>query len=261
MTEAVTRPTPGTPCWVSLIVHDLAASQAFYHELFDWEFVEGPPQLGAYVRARRNGRAVAGLGEMAPGAQQLVGWLPYLATDDADSTATTIRDCGGTLAVGPLEVAHVGRLAIAADVSGAAFGLWQAGGYAGAPFRDEPGTPVWASLITNETSGVGKFYSTLFGFDALPDAGLPPASDHLTLSRQGRPVARIEGVGADVPHDRGPHWLTHFAVANVDEAAERVAALGGRVLAEPADTPLGRMARVADPEGAPFAVLRPAAAG
>lgn len=37
MTEA-TRHTPGTPCWVSLMVHGLDRTQTFYGELFGWEF-------------------------------------------------------------------------------------------------------------------------------------------------------------------------------------------------------------------------------
>lgn len=41
MTEA-TRHTPGTPCWVSLMVHGLEATQDFYGALFGWEFSPVP---------------------------------------------------------------------------------------------------------------------------------------------------------------------------------------------------------------------------
>lgn len=261
MTEAATRPTPGTPCWVSLIVHDLAASKEFYRELFGWGFRDGPPQLGAQVQAAVDGggRLVAGLGEMSPGphAHRLVAWLPYLATDDADTTATLVRDCGGTLAVGPLEAGRDGRMAIAADVSGAAFGLWQPGTFPGTPFHSAEGAPVWTTLITPETSAVAKFYTMLFGYDAQAEPGHLPGGDHLTLRLAGRPVASIDGVGPAVPHDRGPHWLTFFAVADVDSAVRRLTELGGRVLSTPTDTPFGRQAQVADPEGALFGLVSP----
>jgi hypothetical protein len=44
-------------------------------------------------------------------------------------------------------------------------------------------------------------------------------------------------------HGYEPDWL----VASADEAAERVRAAGGKVLRETFDTPVGRVAVVADP--------------
>jgi predicted enzyme related to lactoylglutathione lyase len=45
-----------------------------------------------------------------------------------------------------------------------------------------------------------------------------------------------------------PDWL----VASADEAAAAVQAAGGRVLTEPFDIPVGRLAIVADPFGTPW---------
>ncbi|WP_199926002.1 VOC family protein [Streptomyces sp. NRRL S-495] len=61
------------------------------------------------------------------------------------------------------------------------------------------------------------------------------------------------------PDDRRghpPRWRTHFAVADVDLTARRAVELGGRVLVTPQDTPRGRAARLADPRGGHFSVLR-----
>ena len=46
MTEAAARRAPGTPCWVSLIVHGLAATQEFYGGLFGWDLEVGPAEVG-----------------------------------------------------------------------------------------------------------------------------------------------------------------------------------------------------------------------
>jgi predicted enzyme related to lactoylglutathione lyase len=241
------------------MVHDLAASQSFYGELFGWEFDEGPTQLGPYVRALREGYPVAGLGEIAEGAHGLVAWLPYLATDDADTTASLIRECGGTVAVGPLEVDQVGRLGIAADPHGAAFGVWQGGPRRrSGPYRGPAGAPVWNELITSDATAVGKFYGTVFDYEIHPEPTAPAGSDQVTLHLAGRPVAGIRGVGpAGLPRGRGAHWLTYFSVLDVDEALERVTALGGRRMGDPAVSAFGRWAPVADPEGGLFAVIRP----
>ncbi|MFI6057819.1 VOC family protein [Streptomyces sp. NPDC051286] len=255
MTEAAVRRTPGTPCWVSLIVHGLSTTQTFYAELFGWEFRPGPQQLGPYVRALIDGQEVAGIGQLPPERHLPVAWTTYLATDDADVTAETIRSCGGTVAVGPLDASEAGRLAIASDPSGAVFGIWQAAAHLGTALARVPGTPVWNELVTRETSTVAKFYQAVFGYDA--EAVVSADFDHQTLHLNGRPVASLHGVGRALPRDRGPHWMTYFEVADTDEAAARVVNLGGHVLQPPRDGTNGRVATVADPEGAAFAIVRP----
>ena len=43
-----------------------------------------------------------------------------------------------------------------------------------------------------------------------------------------------------------------------DDAAAKVAELGGSILVEPFDSPVGRMAVAGDPQGAMFSVIQPA---
>jgi predicted enzyme related to lactoylglutathione lyase len=208
------------------------------------------------VRALCDGRQVAGLGEIAPGASGAVAWLPYIATDDADVTAAMIRDCGGTLAVGPLDLEGVGRLAIAADVCCATFGLWQGGRARRAPLDGAAhGVPVWNELIVADTSLVSKFYTMVFGYEALPEPALPEDIDYLVLWLGQRPVAGIRGVGGALPRELGHHWLPYFSVTEVDGAVRRAEALGARLMRAPEDTPFGRLAWLADPEGAPFGLV------
>lgn len=258
MTEA-TRRTPGTPCWVSLMVHGLDATQEFYNALFGWEFVPGPQQLGPYVRALLDGREVAGIGQLPPDRHLPVAWTTYLATDDADETAETIRCCGGTVAVGPLDAGEAGRMAICSDPSGAVFGVWQAERHHGAAAAGTHGTPVWNELLTYETSTVGKFYRTVFRYDVEPVVSAD--FDFLTLRLDGRPVASLHGVGTGLPRDRGAHWMTYFEVGDADAAAGLVTELGGRLLRPPWDDATGRLALVADPEGAVFTIVHSAPSG
>ncbi|MFI1016489.1 VOC family protein [Streptomyces sp. NPDC020965] len=256
MTEA-TRHTPGTPCWVSLMVHGLDATQAFYGELFGWEFSPGPQQLGPYVRALLDGKEVAGIGRLPADRDLPIAWTPYLATDDADATAESVRCSGGTVGVGPLDAADAGRMAIVTDPAGAVFGLWQPSAHSGIAVRGTPGTPVWHELLTTGTATVGKFYETVFGFTpepADPDAG--PDPDHVILRLEDRPVAALRGFGRSLPRDRGTYWMTFFEVEDPDGVAVRLTELGGRVLKPPQESPQGRIAVVTDPEGAIFTVVR-----
>ncbi|MDQ0845568.1 VOC family protein [Streptomyces sp. V1I6] len=252
MTEATRRP-PGTPCWVSLMVHGLDATQEFYAALFGWEFSPGPTQLGPYVRAMLGGKEVAGIGRLPADRHLPVAWTAYLASDDADVTAEAIRSCGGTIGVGPLDAADAGRLVIASDPAGAVFGVWQAAEHTGTAVYGTHGTPVWNELRTRDTSSVGKFYQAVFGHEAKEEGAGP---DRLTLRLDGRPVATVQGLGQALPRERGPHWMTYFEVEDTDAAAHRVVELGGHVIEAPGPGPRGRAATVSDPEGAVFTIVR-----
>jgi predicted enzyme related to lactoylglutathione lyase len=256
MTEVPTRRPPGAPCWVSLLAHNLEATQDFYGQLFGWEFESTPQPFGPYVRATLNGRGVAGIGEMPSDRHLPIAWTTYFGTDDADVTAELIRDCGGTVGVGPLDADDAGRMAIASDPLGAVFGIWQPLRYTGVEVLGEPGSLAWNELITRETSAVGKFYAAVFGFDT--EAVVSADFDYLTLHLEGQPVAGIHGVGQALPRDRGAHWMTYFAVADTDAAVRHVAELGGHVVRGARDSAYGRLATVADPEGAVFTVIRTA---
>ncbi|MEV0966325.1 VOC family protein [Streptomyces sp. NPDC049910] len=254
MTTEATRRRPGAPCWVSLMVHGLDATQDFYRELFGWDFLPWPQQLGPYVRALLDGKEVAGIGRLPADRRLPVAWTPYMASDDVDETAEQIRMCGGTIGVGPLDAADAGRLVIAADPEGAVFGAWQASAHTGTAIFGTHGTPVWNELMTRETSAVGKFYESVFGYDLEPV--VPAGSDRLTLRLDDRPVASIHGVGHALPRDRGSHWMTSFEVEDPDAAAATVVGLGGHVVREPHEGTSGRQATVADHEGAVFTVVR-----
>lgn len=240
------RLAQGTPCWVSLLTDDLPGARAFYGALLGWTYTPGPGQLGDYVRAELDGAPVAGLG-VSTATGFPVQWTTYFAVDDADRTAQLVRECSGTVAVGPLQAERAGRMAIAADVSGAVFGLWQGEEHLGREAGREPGAPAWAELLTPDAQGAAAFYSTVFGRPVRSTA------DETALLVNERPVAGIRHRAELRGHP--PRWRTHFVVRDAGLAARHAVELGGRVLVEPHDTARGRAARLADPQGGHFSVL------
>lgn len=246
---------PPAPWWVSLMVHDLRATQDFYGGLFGWTFAPGPRQLGPYVRAMLDGNVVAGLGQLPADRGLLPAWTPYPLSGEADLTAEEIRFHGGTVAVGPLETGDAGRLVIASDPTGAVFGVWQPREGAGGETPSGPGTPVWNELTTPTVAAASTFYASVFGFE-VESQGVP-GPDGLTLLLDGRPVAALREPDDGNPGRRGAHWRTYFEVEDADEAARRVADLGGRVLRAPSDGTAGRTMTAADPDGAVFALVEP----
>ncbi|PWI08569.1 glyoxalase/bleomycin resistance/extradiol dioxygenase family protein [Streptomyces sp. NWU339] len=252
--EAPFRHAPGTPCWVSLMVHGPDTARRFYEALFGWEFRPGPQQPGPYARALLDGREVAGIGLLPPDRHLPIAWTPYFASADVDRTASAVRSCGGTVGVGPLDASDAGRLAICSDPSGAVFGIWQASAHLGTAVTGVPGAPAWNELTTFESERAAKFYASVFGYTVEPE--ISTDIDCTTLNLEGRPVADIHGVGNTLLRDRGPHWTTYFTVADLDDAVDRVLHLGGQILRQARDSAHGRTATVADPEGARFALLQ-----
>lgn len=255
MPEITTRYKPGTPCWVDLMAEDQQAAIGFYRDLFGWQGEVGPAEFGGYAICSLNGRPVAGIApQMAPEGQPLppVVWTTYLASDDADATLAAINAAGGTTLMPVMDVGTTGRMLVATDPAGAVFGVWQAADFLGAGVVDEPGALTWNDLHTGDVPGASAFYEAVFGVRVAPLENLP---DQHGIHVGGRPVGGLVGLENDPPGTPA-HWQVCFAVDDTDSTVDALVKAGGTVLAPPFDTPVGRIALVADPQGAVFAVIR-----
>ena len=113
----------------------------------------------------------------------------------------------------------------------------------GAPF-------VWFDLTAGDGRGaVGEFYQGLFGWPVVPGAG--DYTDWFT--NDGLPWAGIVPAGA-VP---GGRWVPYVVVDDLDTAAKRAVALGGRVVRDKTAGPAGTSVLVADPGDALVALFVP----
>lgn len=246
----------GTPCWTDLTVPDVPAAQAFYGAVLGWDFAASGDEHGGYVMAQVRGHDAAGIGP-SPVAEMPSSWTLYLASDDADATASAIIEHGGTVLLEPGDVSGLGRMLVAADPTGAPFAVWQAGTHIGCGVVDEPGAVVWQDLQTTDPHAARNFYVNLFGHrsDAVPGA----SENYQTLSLPGAPDGSdpLGGIGPfmDDRADQRPAWLVYFGVHDTAEALAAVDTGGGTVLSPPMDTPFGVMATVADPFGAVFTVM------
>ncbi len=182
-------------------------------------------------------------------------WTVYLASDDVDATAGKIRDAGGQVMMDPFDVFDSGRMTIAVDPTGAAFGVWQAGTHIGAQLRREPGTMNWAECQTKDPAAARAFYEQVFGYE-VEEAQMGGPDPYILLKLGGEPAAGLIKIGADWG-DVPSNWSVVFEVDDTDAAVAKVQELGGRMLMEPMDLPeVGRFAVVADPWGAVFQVIK-----
>jgi predicted enzyme related to lactoylglutathione lyase len=114
-----------------------------------------------------------------------------------------------------------------------------------------PGVPCWIDTSQPDPEAAVAFYGGLFGWE-LEDV-MPAGSDgRYFIGRiRGGDVAAISSASPDAA---GPvAWTTYIWVQNADETASKVTEAGGKVLTPPFDVmEAGRMAVLADPEGAVF---------
>ncbi|MGW4804864.1 VOC family protein [Kitasatospora sp. NPDC004272] len=256
MPEVTTPYATGTPCWVDLMAKDQQAALDFYRDLLGWQGAPGPAEFGGYAVCELDGRAVAGIGPtMAPEGmpEPPTVWTSYLASTDAQATQDAIVAAGGTLLVPAMDVGDLGRMLVAADPQGAVFGVWQPGEFFGARVVNEAGALTWNELHTSDVPAATAFYGEAFGIEIEP---LDGADSYWELRVGGRAVGGVTLLANDPPGTPA-HWLTYFAVDDVDSTVDALVKRGGTVLAPPFDMMAGRMTVVADPQGAPFAMIRP----
>ncbi|MCU1602444.1 MAG: Glyoxalase/bleomycin resistance protein/dioxygenase [Frankiales bacterium] len=231
------------PVHVDLMTHDIEAARAFYGAVLGWAFEEwGPASL-----ALADGRQAAAIGPSFDGTT--TGWTLYFGSTDIAATEASIVAAGGSLVLPHGDVAELGKLLLAADPSGARFGIWQAGTKKGVDVWGAVGSPCWTDLRSSDPAAAQAFYAASLGFEMTPFDMAGP--DYATYSTDGDPLGGVGGM-MGAPDGTRSHWLIYFAVPSADDAAAAVAPAGGTLLSDPFDTPFGRMAPAQDPAGHPF---------
>ncbi|MFD9034987.1 VOC family protein [Streptomyces sp. NPDC059567] len=253
--------TKGSPSWIDLGSPDTAVAAGFYTAVFGWEFASAGPDAGGYGFFQQDGRTVAALGPLTEeGASSA--WTVYFQTPDADATAKTAQSAGGRVRAEPFDVMDAGRMAQLTDPGGADFAVWQPGSVKGVEKTSEDNTLCWAELHVPDPRAAVEFYGKLFGWRS-QDMDAPGMTYRVLSTAEGDQQDASFGGIAEL-QEGGDHarWIPYFAVADVDDTAVRAQGNGGSVLMPAADIPdVGRIAWLADPFGAPFAVLKPAPQG
>ena len=250
-----TRWPAGTPCWVDVSVDDVPKAIAFYKALFGWDIELGAPEVGGYSIAHQDGHIVAAISPKMAGPDAPTVWTTFLASDDVDATADKIKGAGGQVLAGPMDVMEEGRMAVGMDPTGAAFALWQGGNTSGLQVANEPGSLVWSEHMSRDFDGSKAFYQAVFGYgyqDMSSDG-----FKYATLMLDGQIVGGVGEYPTETPAEVPAAWATYFAVTDTDAAVAKVTELGGSVVQSPRDSPYGRVAVVADNDGAVFSLITP----
>jgi uncharacterized protein len=115
------------------------------------------------------------------------------------------------------------------------------------------GVPCWIDLSPPDPDAAIEFYRGLFGWSFIDRAPAGAGFHYHVAQLEGFDVAAIGTPSPLSPEP--PAWLMYVAVDDAGDAAERVRAAGGRVLAGPDEVPgVGRSVACLDSAGAPFSL-------
>lgn len=252
--------TTGTSTWIDLGVHDLEAAKTFYTGLFGWSFEDLGEQFNHYHLLRNDGALVGGAmsiaGMTCPEGKDLIAeWGVHLSVDDVDARLEKAREHGGTIVMPAHDIGESGRNALILDPTGALISMWQPNQLEGYEFTGAPGSPVWCELMTLRYDEATAFYTAVFDAELVPMAE-PMDSDDFRYATNGPGESATWGVGdaTGMMPEEATGWRVYLAVDSSEAALARVRELGGSVLDGPVDSPFGRIATIADPEGATFQI-------
>jgi uncharacterized protein len=256
VTEA-TWYSQGAFCWSECSTSDMEGAKAFYSQVFGLEIEETPIPGGTYVQFLKDGKYVAGLGQLQEQerAQAIPPhWNTYISVEDADLVAKEAERLGATIVAPAFDVLESGRMAVVMDPTGAAISFWQAKEHIGAQIYAEDGTVSWWELTTPDTKRAVEFYTQLFGYGTQESE--TPNGTYTVLMHKGEQAA---GVMASPQPEVPPTWTPYFQVADADATLEKATGLGATVILPITEAEgVGQFSWISDPQGAVIAFIQAA---
>jgi len=116
---------------------------------------------------------------------------------------------------------------------------------------------IWYELMTPDPEGAKDFYDAVVGWTI--GEGAAEFNGYRMIGRSdGGNAGGVLPLTAEMQqHGARPTWLGYISVPDVDQATAAIEQAGGKALMPAFDIPnVGRIAMVADPQGAPFYVMK-----
>ena len=112
---------------------------------------------------------------------------------------------------------------------------------------------VWHENYSNDPDSTRQFYNELFGWGT--EVWKPGEADYAMIQVGDQAHGGI----LKSPEGGSPGWLASVLVEDVDETVRKAEAAGGKIVMVPMDVPeIGRIAVIADPQGAVISAYAPA---
>lgn len=241
--------------WYDLVTIDTAAAAKFYGAVVGWTYEDVSQPGNAYGIFKVGDVGVAGLMPFPEGMKGHPGWNGYIAVDDVDDIARRIKDEGGTIHRGPIEVPGIIKFVVVSDPQGAVF--IAAKGLSSMPMPElpmgTPGTVGWRELFATDWKTDFDFYAKLFGWTLAEAHDMGEAGIYQLFAAGGPPIGGMMNRPAVMPMS---WWNYYINVEAIDAAKARVEKAGGQIKMGPMQVPGGQwVLQAQDPQGAFFALV------
>ncbi|MFT4008962.1 MAG: VOC family protein [Nocardioidaceae bacterium] len=246
----------GEPVWIELATTHPEAAERFYSELLGWTVRQERLAQGTYRMCSMDGRDVAGISDadtLHHGSSH--GWITYFAVDDAIAASELAVELGGQVLMPPRYLPSAGTGATIIDPYGAVFGLYQGEARIGVELLNVASSLCWNELDTGEPEQSIAYYRALFGFEA-ENLDSSTNRPYAVLSLQDEPVAGVLALDSEWPNPMPSRWITYLGVSSLNEALDKVVALGGTPTVGPFDSPHGPLHLVRDSGGNPLCLVQ-----
>lgn len=244
--------------WYELMTDNGFAAEGFYRDVVGWSARDSGMTNFKYILLLAGETPVAGLIQFPPNAPQgeaRPAWLGYVGVEDVDAKVAEAVSLGAKVHHAPTDIPHVGRFAVLADPQGAAFALFKPLSPFDHPAPMTPGTIGWHELHAADAEKALAFYGALFGWKQIQAMDLGPVGTYHIFGDESAPMG-FGGIFNKPAEEAQPYWLYYFAVADIDAAAARVTAAGGKISQGPREVPGGAwIIQGGDPQGAAFALV------
>jgi hypothetical protein len=122
-----------------------------------------------------------------------------------------------------------------------------------------PGNFCWYECGTTDAAAARRFYCDVFGWSAVEMPMPEGVEGSYTMLRLGdADIAGLYEMSGPMFAGVPSHWMSYVSVTDADRSVDRARELGGEVVVAPVDVPgVGRIAFLADPAGARFALFQP----
>jgi len=119
------------------------------------------------------------------------------------------------------------------------------------------GDYIWYELMTPDPEGSKAFYDAVVGWNI--GKAEEAYNGYRMIGTDGGFAGGVLPLNAEMQqHGARPTWLGYIHVTDVDQSIKSIEQAGGKALMPATDIPnVGRIAMVADPQGAPFYVMKP----
>ena len=247
---------PNNFFWYDLATSDVEAARKFYCDVVGWHYQDNSQGGQTYGVFQVGDAGVAGLMPYPEGMQPPHPvWNGYIAVEDVDAMAGRIKDAGGTVHRGPMEVPGVIRFAVVADPQGAVFLI--AKGLSAAPMQQlpvgSPGTIGWRELFAADWEKDFAFYEKLFGWTKAEAHNMGPMGVYQLFAAGDAPIGGMMNKDPAMPRS---WWNYYINVDGIDAAKARIEKAGGAVKMGPMEVPGGQwILQGQDPQGGHFALV------